>query len=261
MRRLASSVLLAAGLLPAAGAFISAQVPPTVEFIFMSAPFPSVHASTIAETRDGLVTAWFGGTREGASDVGIWVSRQVNGKWTPPIEVGNGVQADGTRHPSWNPVLFELRPGELTLFYKVGPSPREWWGMARTSKTAAAPGAPRAGCPTVFSDRSRTSQCGCPTGPSSRRAARNRSIRRAAGGCTSSAARDGGATWDIVRPPADAGAPIDAIQPSILTHADGTLQALGRSRSGTAVRNVVARSRSNLVALSPARPAQSQRGY
>src|SRR6185436_4978486 len=134
MKRLASSILLAAGLLTAAGAFIAAQAPPTVEFIFMSAPFPSVHASTIAETRDGLVTAWFGGTREGASDVGIWVSRLVNGKWMPPTEVGNGVQAEGTRHPSWNPVLFELRPGELTLFYKVGPSPREWWGMARTSK-------------------------------------------------------------------------------------------------------------------------------
>src|SRR6185295_20193570 len=96
---------------------------PVVEFIFESAPFPSVHASTIAETKDGLVAAWFGGTREGANDVGIWVSRRVNGKWTPPVEVGTGLQPDGTRHPTWNPVLFELRPGELTLFYKVGPSP------------------------------------------------------------------------------------------------------------------------------------------
>jgi predicted neuraminidase len=44
---------------------------------------------------------------------------------------------------------------------------------------------------------------------------------------------DGGATWEIVRPPAGAGAPaIDAIQPSILTHADGRLQAIGRTRSG-----------------------------
>ncbi len=44
--------------------------------------------------------------------------------------------------------------------------------------------------------------------------------------------RDGGTTWDIVRPPAGAGEPIDAIQPSILTHADGRLQAIGRTRSG-----------------------------
>ena len=29
------------------------------EFIFESAPFPSCHASTIAETKSGLVAAWF----------------------------------------------------------------------------------------------------------------------------------------------------------------------------------------------------------
>ena len=54
------------------------------EFVFETAPFASAHASTIVETRDGLVTAWFGGTREGAADVGIWVSRRVKGAWTPP---------------------------------------------------------------------------------------------------------------------------------------------------------------------------------
>jgi predicted neuraminidase len=44
---------------------------------------------------------------------------------------------------------------------------------------------------------------------------------------------DGGATWQIVRPPAGSGdARIDAIQPSILIHADGRLQAIGRTRSG-----------------------------
>jgi alpha-L-rhamnosidase len=77
----------AMALLLAASTSISAQAPVTAEFIFESAPFPSVHASTIAETREGLVTAWFGGTREGASDVGIWVSRRMNGTWTTPVEV------------------------------------------------------------------------------------------------------------------------------------------------------------------------------
>src|SRR5437868_2738225 len=109
-------------------------VPPTSsEFVFETAPFASAHASTIAETRDGLVAAWFGGTREGAADVGIWLSRRLESGWTPPVEVATGIQTDGTRHPCWNPVLFQMTDGSLVLFYKVGPSPQTWWGMSRTS--------------------------------------------------------------------------------------------------------------------------------
>ena len=37
-------------------------------------PFPSCHASTIEETDNGLIAAWFGGTAEKDPDVGIWVS-------------------------------------------------------------------------------------------------------------------------------------------------------------------------------------------
>src|SRR5580704_2349567 len=41
----------------------------TSEFIFETAPFPSCHASTIAETTGGgLVAAWFGGAHEKAPD-------------------------------------------------------------------------------------------------------------------------------------------------------------------------------------------------
>jgi predicted neuraminidase len=44
---------------------------------------------------------------------------------------------------------------------------------------------------------------------------------------------DGGKTWTAIRPaPAADGAEIHAIQPSILQHAGGRLQAVGRSRSG-----------------------------
>ena len=78
------------------------------EFVFEIAPFASAHASTIVETREGLVTAWFAGTREGAADVGIWLARHVTGEWTRPIEVATGTQPDGSRYPCWNPVLFEL---------------------------------------------------------------------------------------------------------------------------------------------------------
>lgn len=103
------------------------------EFLYERAPFPSAHASTIVETREGLLAAWFGGTRERHPDVGIWVSRLSAGGWSEPIEVANGVQPDGSRHPCWNPVLFQPSRGPLLLFYKVGPSPSEWWGLARTS--------------------------------------------------------------------------------------------------------------------------------
>lgn len=102
-------------------------------FVFDRAPFRSAHASTIVETREGLVAAWFGGTEEGSPDVGIWASRNDGAGWSPPVEVANGLQPDGTRHPCWNPVLFQPSHGPLLLFYKVGPSPREWWGLARTS--------------------------------------------------------------------------------------------------------------------------------
>ena len=104
------------------------------EFIYESAPFPSCHASTIVETKSGLVAAWFGGTAEKNPDVGIWSARLVDGKWTVPVEVANGVQADGQRYPCWNPVLFQPKEGPLLLFYKIGPSPDHWWGMLRVSQ-------------------------------------------------------------------------------------------------------------------------------
>ena len=129
-----SPILLLCGFL--AGAATPADDPAILlqEFIYERGPYPSVHASTIVETPSHeLVAAWFGGTRERGADVGIWVSRREKGGWTTSVEVANGVQPDGTRHPTWNPVLFQPRVGPLMLFYKVGPSPEEWWGMLRTS--------------------------------------------------------------------------------------------------------------------------------
>jgi predicted neuraminidase len=218
---------LVAGLL-----VIQQAAPQTSEFVFDTAPFASTHASTIAETSDGLVTAWFGGTREGAADVGIWVSRRVNGAWTAPIEVATGVQTDGTRHPCWNPVLFYAPDKTLTLFYKVGPTPRTWWGMARTSR-----------------DNGRTWTEGRRLPDGILGPIKNKPVRLAdgtllAGSSTESdetpskwrvhfeRSTDAGATWTLVAPDASAGADrIDAIQPSILVHPGGRLQAVGRTRS------------------------------
>ena len=113
-------------------------LPPGVlrsEFIFERAPFASGHASTVVETGEGLVAAWFGGSDEGEKDVGIWSSRRPgtgDGAWSAPVEVVNGVTGN-TRYPCWNPVLFQPARGSLLLFYKVGPTPRQWWGMLTTS--------------------------------------------------------------------------------------------------------------------------------
>jgi predicted neuraminidase len=204
----------------------------TTEFIYETAPFPSAHASTIVETPDGLVAAWFGGTRERAPDVGIWVSRKVNGAWSAPVEAANGVQPEGARLPLWNPVLFDTGDGALTLFYKEGPSPSEWWGMALSSRDNGR----------TWSDRRRLPDG--VLGP-----IKNKPVRLADGTIVSGSStettsepsvwrvhfersEDRGKTWTIVRPPpVTGGREPDAIQPAILVHADGRLQAIGRTRS------------------------------
>jgi hypothetical protein len=197
------------------------------EFIFTSAPFPSCHASTIVETESGqLLVAWFGGTKEGQPDVGIWLSRHVNGYWTAPAEVANGLQADGKRNPCWNPVLFQPKDGPLMLFYKVGPSPSSWWGMLRTSDDDGRSWSAARRLPDGI------------LGPIKNKPVQlaNREIV-----CPSSSedkgwrvhferSRDGGRTWSATAPVND-GKEISAIQPSILLHGD-RLQAVGRTKQG-----------------------------
>jgi len=200
------------------------------EFIYETAPFPSCHASTIAESKSGLVTAWFGGTDEGEKDVGIWVSLLKDGKWSAPVEVANGIQEDGERHPCWNPVLFQPKQGPLTLFYKVGPSPSTWWGMVRTSTDGGE----------TWGEATRLS--GKILGP-----IKNKPIELEDGTIISGSSTeglspppewqlhierstDGGKTWTFIKVPTTVDGP-SSIQASILKHPDGTLQAIGRTRS------------------------------
>jgi predicted neuraminidase len=194
------------------------------EFIYETAPYPSCHASTIVETSEGLVTAWFGGTAEKNPDVGIWVSRHVDGKWTTPIEVANGIQSPEKRHPCWNPVLFQPKQGPLLLFYKVGPSPDTWWGMLITSDDAGRTwSAPRRLPDGIL-------------GP-----VKNKPIQLTNGDilCGTSSEHDGwrvhfertpdlGKTWQATAAVND-GKKFSAIQPSFLVHKDGRLQAVGRT--------------------------------
>ena len=127
----------------------------SADFIAEHPAAPSCHASTIVEgERKGeLLTAWFGGTDEGARDVVIWLSRNdgTGSGWTRPVEVANGVH-DNVRiqYPCWNPVLFKMSNGQMLLFYKEGPSPSTWWGMMKYSEDNGATWSAARKLPTGF---------------------------------------------------------------------------------------------------------------
>ncbi|HTY89496.1 MAG TPA: sialidase family protein [Candidatus Acidoferrum sp.] len=198
------------------------------EFIFTNAPFPSCHASTLAETKSGLVAAWFGGTRERDPDVCIYVARNTNGHWSVPVEAANGVGFATNRLPCWNPVLFQPKSGPLLLFYKVGPSPATWWGMMMTSADDGQTWSKPVRLPDGI------------LGP-----IKNKPLQLTNGDilCGSSTegdggwrvhferTGDGGKTWQAT-PAVNNGKEIGAIQPSLLFHPGGRLEAVGRTRQG-----------------------------
>jgi len=198
------------------------------EFIYESAPFPSCHASTLAELQEGLVAAWFGGTDEGNPDVGIWVSRQENGRWSAPVEAADGVQNPTKRYPCWNPVLFHPERGPLLLFYKVGPNPREWWGMLKTSGDGGRTWSATKRLPDGILGPIKNKPVGLSNGD-----LLCGSSTEGADGWRVHFERtpDLGKTWKATGPLND-GKTIAAIQPSILFHGSQKLQALGRTRQG-----------------------------
>ena len=225
------SLVLMAAVSPAAA--LAAENPAAIlraEFIYEKAPFPSCHASTIVEPAPGqLVAAWFGGTRERDPDVGIWVSRHDGSSWSAPVEVANGIQPGGPRLPTWNPVLFQPRTGPLFLFYKMGPSPSAWWGLLRTSADGGK----------TWSDARRLPD-GI-LGP-----IKNKPVQLADGTILSPTSvestangwqvyfersADLGLTWTAT-PPINTKDEFNAIQPSLLLHGAGRLEAVGRSRNG-----------------------------
>ena len=201
-------------------------------------PTAECHASTLVELSDGLMAAWFGGSHEKNPDVGIWTSINKRGAWSKPVQVATGFQNDTLRHPCWNPVLFKPTNGPLMLFYKVGPSPSEWWGMLTTSddegRTWTNP--TRLGKDTAIGEL---------LGP-----VKNKPIQLADGTilCPSSSevevndkdkwrvhfevTKDFGKTWQVVGPIND-GIEFNAIQPSILTYSDGTMQIVCRTQEGS----------------------------
>ncbi|HEV3166054.1 MAG TPA: sialidase family protein [Isosphaeraceae bacterium] len=233
-RRWTTLIALAATL--SAGSLVAAGEPQAREtailgreFIYEEAPFRSCHASTLAETSEGFVAAWFGGTDEGNRDVGIWLAHR-EGKdehWSRPVEVATGAQPDGQRLPCWNPVLFQAKGGPLLLFYKVGPSPSRWWGMLTTSTDRGRTWTQPKHLPDGF------------LGP-----IKNKPVALSDGSllCPSSTEDHGwrvhlertpdlGKTWTKTEPLNDAHS-LGLIQPTILVHPQKKLQILCRSMQG-----------------------------
>ncbi len=206
-------------------------------FPLESKPTPNCHASTIEEITGGFIAAWFGGTHEKHKDVGIWISINNGKSWSEPVEVVNGVQSDTLRYPCWNPVLFKPDSGVLMLFYKLGPTPQNWWGMLMTSKDEGKTWSPP--------EKLGKGPHGDLIGP-----VKNKPVQLDDGTiiCPSSRetrirgakdiwnvhfeiSHDLGRSWETVGPIHD-GREIQAIQPSILLHGKGIMQILCRTQQG-----------------------------
>ena len=220
------------------------------EQVFVRPPTRQCHASTICATTRGLVAAWFGGSKEGHRDVGIWSSYHDGRSWSRPIEIADGVQhgdserggvGEGSRrHPCWNPILYQP-PGDAPtwLFFKVGRSPRAWWGEMMLSYDRGRSFVERRRLPEnidgpvrakpMLLDDGVTLLCGSSTEHSGWR------VHFETLGIAQGLPR---APWGRVGPLEDP-SDLQAIQPTLLRHADGRIQALCRTQ-----RSVVASTRS-----------------
>jgi len=198
------------------------------EFLYDTAPFPECHAATIAETPGGLVAAFFGGTKERNPDVCIYVCRKEKGsdRWTAPVNVANGIQNARLRFPCWNPVLYQEPGGGLLLFYKVGPSPSTWKGWLIRSSDGGVNWSQPTALPEGFLGpiknqpvRLKDGTLLCPTSTEGRGWKVHFELTK-----------DNGKTWQMAAP-VPAPDSLKAIQPTILLHEDGSIQALCRSQN------------------------------
>ncbi len=195
-------------------------------FIYESAPFPQCHASTLAETPSGIMASWFGGTHERHPDVSIYTSKLSRGVWSVPQMAADGVKNDTLRYPTWNPVLYQLADGDLALFYKVGPHPRDWWGVYKTSKDEGKSWSEELTIPKPL------------LGP-----IKNKTVALADGGLLHPSSFETSERWTTHIETSDAdlsnwkkteidNAGFNAIQPTVLFHPNGRLQLLCRTKEG-----------------------------
>ena len=198
-------------------------------FVFTKAPHKECHASTIIETSRGLVAAWFGGTKEKNKDVGIWSAYNDGAGWSKGREWANGVQHKDLRYPCWNPVLYqEPGDGPVSLYFKVGPTPQTWWGEVMTSYDRGRSFRDRRRLPEGIDGPVRSKPLLLPDGTLL---------------CPSSTEHDGDwrfhfeklsprGEWSRFEPEEQR---FQVIQPSLLHHPDGRVQALYRAKNAKAI--------------------------
>lgn len=206
----------------------------TEKMVFSDAPFKQCHATTILEINPRyFLVACFGGQHEGNNDVSIWltsVGAEASGK---VVKVADGRMDDGKQYPAWNPVLFRNAKGLIFLFYKVGPNPREWWGMYKTSRdngqtwslaTRLPQGilGPIKNKPVLLNDGTILSPSSVEENTERWKVHLERSV-------------DDGVTWSRVF--VDTARQFNVIQPSILNYTDSRLQLLCRSKEGRVVQS------------------------
>jgi predicted neuraminidase len=123
-------------------------------------------------------------------------------------------------------VLCQPREGPLLLFYKVGPSPRRWWGMLTRSRDGGRSWSPPERLPQgilgPIKNKPLELEGGSLLCPSSTEGLSWR--------CHLERTPDHGASWQKL--PLRQARTRGAIQPSILRHPDGTMQLVCRSRHG-----------------------------
>ena len=206
------------------------------QFLYDTASFPSCHAATIEALSNGdLVAAFFGGSWEGANDVCIWLCRKGvdDTVWSAPVVVACGNVGDTVQHPCWNPVLYQVPDGDLLLFYKTGIYIRDWVGHLMRSRDGG-----RTWSQPDTLGRHHTDSIAYPY----LGAIKNKPVsvgNRIIAPSSDESVRwqihfelsdDDGNSWRYVN--VHSTDTFISIQPTILTHHDGTLQALCRTKNG-----------------------------
>lgn len=195
----------------------------------------TTHASTIVKLDDGkLISAWFGGSGEGDSDVRIWYSVYENGGWTSAAQIPS---EDTVAH--WNPVLQNFG-SYVRLYYKVGEEIAYWvtkyvdsfdGGKTWTQPKVLVEGDTSGGRGPVKNKCLVTSK-GIIIAPAS--------SEQGSWNAFFDISEDGGKTWNrtpFIEAKTPKGKNVEMIQPSLWEDLDGNIHAFFRTKAGKIYRS------------------------